>query len=630
MTWRKADRSRQPPPPVKPALGAVQHPRETALSPAAVDARPSHHAPPIVHDVLRAPGQPLDEATRAFMEPRFGHDFGQVRVHTHVRAAEAAQAVGARAYTIGADVVFAAGQYQPAGAAGRRLLAHELGHVVQQQRAPAVGGGASLKIGAPDDHAEREADRIAGLLVDHGGGYPSRTPLASAAPSPPMLQRQPAKTSVQVGGTSTELTQGKGGSGAIVYDYPARARKAPVNDTPGDAFDITLPLLVYPPATLKPPTVDVFVFFHGMRAGYGEGPAQGSEPIALWTHLQEAVAGTDRLGIAPQAPKTWRQRQTWIDDPGNKGKKKKGPLVWEASTAQWHEALTRVGFDGLIKIALERLTRDLKLGTPLVPGTIHVAGHSAGGQGIIEATEREGGAKALADKVQDLTLQDAGYGGSWEQVVDWLLEGTPTKTVRVLISEAEASDTRAVLTGSFNVAAINRSIAKKKKSDTFEAAEVNVPAAKDQKPRPGGFVLESQLVVKNKKTGATQGTMVAFLAPGGGHYETATATMGAAAAAGPTTTTDFLGEARPGQYRVVSAAAPVFDDRDLRKAVKQAPPGRGGRGKDLVLARDTMVEVTALELETPRGAAPRYIAKIKVSGVEGWVPLARLAPAKKP
>ena len=70
-------------------------------------------APPIVHDVLRSPGQPLDMATRAFMEPRFGHDFSQVRVHNDERAAASARAVNALAYTVGRDVVFGASQYQP-------------------------------------------------------------------------------------------------------------------------------------------------------------------------------------------------------------------------------------------------------------------------------------------------------------------------------------------------------------------------------------------------------------------------------------------------------------------------------------------------------------------------------------
>ncbi len=90
-------------------------------------------APPIVHEVLRSPGQPLDAGTRAFMEPRFGHDFSQVRVHTDAKAAESARAVNAMAYTVGRDVVFASRQYAPATTHGRRLLAHELTHTIQQQ-----------------------------------------------------------------------------------------------------------------------------------------------------------------------------------------------------------------------------------------------------------------------------------------------------------------------------------------------------------------------------------------------------------------------------------------------------------------------------------------------------------------
>src|SRR5437870_4603658 len=66
--------------------------------------------PPIVHEVLRSPGQPLDAVTRALMEPRFGHDFSRVRVHTGARAAESASAVNALAYTVGRDVVFGAAQ----------------------------------------------------------------------------------------------------------------------------------------------------------------------------------------------------------------------------------------------------------------------------------------------------------------------------------------------------------------------------------------------------------------------------------------------------------------------------------------------------------------------------------------
>ncbi|MGM9491720.1 eCIS core domain-containing protein [Ideonella sp. YS5] len=89
-------------------------------------------APALVDQVLGSPGRPLDEATRAFMEPRFGHDFGDVRVHVDAQAARSARSVDALAYTVDHHVVFGHGAYDPGSEAGQRLLAHELTHVVQQ------------------------------------------------------------------------------------------------------------------------------------------------------------------------------------------------------------------------------------------------------------------------------------------------------------------------------------------------------------------------------------------------------------------------------------------------------------------------------------------------------------------
>lgn len=89
-------------------------------------------APPVVHEVLAGSGRPLAPATRAFFEPRFGRDFRDVRIHTGDRAGTSARAVDARAYTVGRDVVFAPGEFAPDTDTGRRLLAHELVHVVQQ------------------------------------------------------------------------------------------------------------------------------------------------------------------------------------------------------------------------------------------------------------------------------------------------------------------------------------------------------------------------------------------------------------------------------------------------------------------------------------------------------------------
>jgi hypothetical protein len=117
--------------------------------------------PPIVHDVLRSQGQPLDPATRTFFEPGFGHDFSKVRVHTDAKSAESADAVDALAYTVGRDVSFAQGHYDPNTSAGRRLITHELTHVVQQDRGGAHGAG-----------AEQQAD-LASQVISQGQTPPS-------------------------------------------------------------------------------------------------------------------------------------------------------------------------------------------------------------------------------------------------------------------------------------------------------------------------------------------------------------------------------------------------------------------------------------------------------------------------
>jgi hypothetical protein len=118
-------------------------------------------APPIVNEVLNSAGQPLDRVTREFLEPRFGHDFSKVRVHTGSQASESARSVQALAYTFGHDVVFAERQYQPQSMRGIALLAHELAHVIQQGQ----GSGqiqrfvpAEAEAEAEEEEDEREDD----------------------------------------------------------------------------------------------------------------------------------------------------------------------------------------------------------------------------------------------------------------------------------------------------------------------------------------------------------------------------------------------------------------------------------------------------------------------------------------
>src|SRR5260370_10610870 len=89
-------------------------------------------APPIVHEVLRSPGQPLDANTRSFMEPRFGRNFSGMRVHTDEKATESARGVGALAYTVGNHIIFDSSQPSLASEDGKRILAHELTHVIHQ------------------------------------------------------------------------------------------------------------------------------------------------------------------------------------------------------------------------------------------------------------------------------------------------------------------------------------------------------------------------------------------------------------------------------------------------------------------------------------------------------------------
>jgi len=137
---------------------------EMGLQRLAVTLAGSNMAPPIVHDVLRSPGQPLDRATRALLEPPFGHDFSRVRIHADAKAAESARAVAAHAYTVGSSIVFGAGRYAPGTESGRRLLAHELTHVVQQGFWRQDG---ALRVGPEGDAYEQQADAIAGEVGAH-------------------------------------------------------------------------------------------------------------------------------------------------------------------------------------------------------------------------------------------------------------------------------------------------------------------------------------------------------------------------------------------------------------------------------------------------------------------------------
>ncbi len=144
--------------------------------------------PESVHETLASSGQPLDTATRAMMEPRFGHDFSQVRVHTDGPAAESAEALNARAYTVGQDLVFGPGEYAPGSSDGQRLLAHELTHVVQQSAGPVSGSlmTSGVSISQPSDGFEQAADQAAAQVM---AGQSVAPPVAAGSAAAPVVQR---------------------------------------------------------------------------------------------------------------------------------------------------------------------------------------------------------------------------------------------------------------------------------------------------------------------------------------------------------------------------------------------------------------------------------------------------------
>lgn len=120
-----------------------------------------------VHGVIRSGGAPLDAGVREDMEARFGTDFSGVRVHTGGQASESAKSVNAQAYTVGDNIVFQDGKYDPASDSGKHMLAHELTHVVQQRNGPVDGtdAGGGVKVSDPSDRFEREASANADRVM---------------------------------------------------------------------------------------------------------------------------------------------------------------------------------------------------------------------------------------------------------------------------------------------------------------------------------------------------------------------------------------------------------------------------------------------------------------------------------
>jgi hypothetical protein len=145
----------------------------------------SSTAPPVVRDTLRESGQPLDRDTRSFMEERFGYDFGRVRIHNDAQAAESARAVNAHAYTVGAQIAFDSARYSPTTPEGRRLLAHELAHVIQQGCAKLKSGEARSGVSQAGERGRSSflsSNVVAGAIA---GGTSTAGDTVQRKPAPP-------------------------------------------------------------------------------------------------------------------------------------------------------------------------------------------------------------------------------------------------------------------------------------------------------------------------------------------------------------------------------------------------------------------------------------------------------------
>ncbi len=193
---------------------------------------------------LQGRGKPLPASIRNFFEPRFGHNFSDVRVHTDGQASELATRLHAKAFTLGSNVVFGSEQYSPETATGKRLLAHELTHTIQQGKL--IDRGFSSFSGSPRSKQERETDNSAS-----GEAYVIQSSVSMSAPL--LLQRVCGPTAISAlasgcigrGGDITDF----GGSSENIYFFTvncddfqsgeeARMRRFASSITLGDTVEI--------------------------------------------------------------------------------------------------------------------------------------------------------------------------------------------------------------------------------------------------------------------------------------------------------------------------------------------------------------------------------------------------------
>ena len=192
----RSDEDAGPAPAAGPArdTAGVLHLQRTAGNQATVQLLAGEEERSPVHDVVGGGGRPLDEGTRAPMEAAFGTSFEDVRVHTDDAASKSAESVGASAYTVGSDMVFRSGEFDPGTRTGQRTIAHELAHVVQQSEGPVEGTEApgGIRISDPGDRHEQAADDQADRVMAAAGA--AAGPVAATSSDAASVQREEDET----------------------------------------------------------------------------------------------------------------------------------------------------------------------------------------------------------------------------------------------------------------------------------------------------------------------------------------------------------------------------------------------------------------------------------------------------
>jgi hypothetical protein len=178
-------------------------------------------------------GQKLDHGSRGVMEKHLGHDLQDVAVHTDSRAADAAHQLQAQAFTVGRDIYFAAGNYQPDKAEGQKLLAHELTHVVQQRSGATATTQHKLRVGPPDDVFEKEADAVAEKVATS-----ESSAMRNISPAPVQAARSLQRATLS--SSNSLLIQRNGDSttaGQTSADAPASIPATEQNQSSGGTMD---------------------------------------------------------------------------------------------------------------------------------------------------------------------------------------------------------------------------------------------------------------------------------------------------------------------------------------------------------------------------------------------------------